>query len=95
MAVQLTGGDAVVNLLSSTLVFLQIIQAGLGLVFVRAKQLRQDDTVNYQQIAGLRDSQWSLLADNYFKLKKRNTSKSWTEEEKQEEEEEELNLPGG
>ena len=42
--------DAAVNLLSSTLVFLQIIQAGLGLAFVRAKQLGPEDTVNYQQI---------------------------------------------
>ncbi len=39
----LTGGDAAaVNLLSSTLVFLQIIQARLRVVFVRTKQLLQD-----------------------------------------------------
>ena len=35
-----------VNLLSSTLVFLQIIPAGLGLVFVRGKQLGQAKAVN-------------------------------------------------
>ena len=48
-----------VNLLSSTLVFLQIILAGLGLVFVRGKQLGQAEAVNYQQKAQLGGGQCS------------------------------------
>ena len=66
--------DAAVNLLSSTLVFLQIIQARLRVVFVRTKQLLQDWlgwTVNYPEITQVRGGggqYWSVLADNYFQL---------------------------